>query len=169
MADNFINCNTFQGIALQCKTGIGGIKNAWISAYSGFSFIQDAQNIVTGVTTGATTLYEITPARTSSNVVEDQVIDNTNTTYKQTITLMFVDDSQMRNFVSSLAKSITVLVVQDRKDNFKIYGTENGLQLHSTHNTGTVETDKNAYTLVFEGTEAYAAPYVSASVMTPFM
>ena len=168
MADIVIGCNVFENIPLQCKTGIGGIKNCWISSYSGFSITENATNIVTGITTGTTTLYEITPARTSSSIVEDQAIDNTNTVFKQTITLVFVDDSTMRNFVASIAKSIVVVVIEDRKGQYKIYGTENGLQVATTQNSGTVESDKNSWTIKLEGSEAYNAPIVSASVMVPF-
>ena len=165
-----IGCNVFETISLQCKDSVGGIKKAWVGAFEDFEFSATTASTVVTITTGHTTLYQVVPARTSSSAVESQAVDNTNTLWKQTVSLVFVkNQATLRNFVASIAKSTTVVVVQDRNDSFWLYGSDNGCQVGSDQGTGTVESDKNIWTIKFEATESYPALYVSASAMSPFL
>lgn len=179
MSSNNITCNVFQQILLPCKDNIGGIKNAWITDFEHFGYTvttssigaSDYNTIVTFATSsGSTGIYQITPARTSGNTTEDQVVDTTNTLWKQVVTLVYPkNQASIRNFVQSLGKSTIVCIVQDRNNLFWAYGTDNGLQVSTKHQTGTVESDKNTWTFGFEGTEAYPALPVSAATMLPFI
>jgi hypothetical protein len=170
MAETSITCNVFSSIGIGCKDNIGGVKNAWVGSYNGFSFTIDSGHTVTGITTGTTTLYQITPVRTSSSATEAQPENNTNTTFEQTITLVYSKNQvTLRNFVASLAKSITVCVLQDRNNNFWLYGSDNGLQTASDQSTGTNENDPNSWTIKLHSIEQYPALPVSAAAILPFI
>lgn len=171
MATN-IGCNIFEAISLQCKSNIGGIKAGWIGSFDSLeSYTQDVDSIVTGMTIASgSTLYQMIPARASSNATEAQAVDNTNTLWTQSISLLFSkNQATLRNFITSIAKSVTIVILQDRNNNFWLYGSDNGCQSATDQATGTAEGDKNTWTIKFEAKESYPALLVSASVMAGYI
>lgn len=170
-----INCNTFTNISIECKTSIGGCKKLFVGAFDGFSYTLsgttgDSAGLVTVLTTGLTTLYELNPVRYSATVTETQAIDTTNSLWAQSIISTFIkNEASKRNLMLSLGKSIVVAVVLDKNDRYWLYGANNGLDVATTHTSGAAAADKNIWTVTMEGNESQPAFEVSATAMTPFL
>ena len=171
MASNTVLCNQFQAVPAQCKTNMGGVKRAWITTWDQFAFTTDATGLTTAIFSGATAIYEIIPARASSSFNQEQVIDNTNTMYKQTVELHIPNyKAYIRNLIWSLAQTPGIVTInQTRNDQFFLFGSENGLQFGSKVASGVAEGDKKETIMTFEGIEAYPALEIDPSVMTPYI
>ena len=148
-------CELSTGFTLDCKDGIGGIKQIVLldkATLSSFSF--DANEIVTainGVSSGELYTYEL-PTQTGS--FEETINfnrDNGTVFYTQTVNVMLQKlSAEKRLELQNVATARVIVFVEDTNGNWWAVGYEYGADLSTaTAATGTVLGDMNGFTLAF--------------------
>jgi hypothetical protein len=148
-------CELTTGFTLDCKDGIGGIKQIVLvdkTLVTGFTL--DANEIVTtilGPASGDLFTYEL-PTQTGS--FEETINfnrDNGTVFYTQTVNVMLHKLSAAKRLeLQTVAHARVIVFVQDTNGNWWAVGYESGADLStSTAGTGTALGDANGYTLAF--------------------
>lgn len=148
-------CELSTGFTLDCKDGIGGIKQIVLvdkTLVSSFSF--DANEVVTtivGPASGDLFTYEL-PTQTGS--FEETINfnrDNGTVFYTQTVNVMMHKLSASKRLeLQTVATARVIVFVLDTNGNWWAVGYENGADLStSTAGTGTALGDMNGFTLAF--------------------
>ena len=147
-------CELSTGFTLDCKDGIGGIKQIVLVDQSIVEFDLDANEVVTeiiGVVSGDLYTYEL-PTQTGS--FEETIIFNRDAGtifYTQTVNVMLNKLSAAKRLeLQNVAQARVVVFVQDTNNNWWAVGYEYGADLStSTAATGATLGDMNGYTLAF--------------------
>ena len=148
-------CELSTGFTLDCKDGIGGIKQIVLvdkTLVTGFTL--DANEIVTtilGPASGDLYTYEL-PTQTGS--FEETINfnrDNGTVFYTQTVNVMMHKLSASKRLeLQTVATARVIVFVLDTNGNWWAVGYENGADLStSTAGTGTALGDMNGFTLAF--------------------
>jgi hypothetical protein len=148
-------CELNSGFTLDCKNGIGGIKQIVLldqNLVTGFTL--DASNIITaiaGPTDADLYTYEL-PTQTGS--FEETINfnrDNGTVFYTQTVNVMLHKLSAAKRLeLQAVAQARVIVFVLDTNGNWWAVGYENGADLSTaTAATGTALGDANGYTLAF--------------------
>ena len=148
-------CELSTGFTLDCKDGIGGIKQiVLVDKTEVTSFTLDASEVVTainGPASGDLYTYEL-PTQTGS--FEETINfnrDNGTVFYTQTVNVMLQKLSSAKRLeLQSVAQARVIVFVEDTNGNWWAVGYEYGADLSTgTAGTGTVLGDMNGYTLAF--------------------
>jgi hypothetical protein len=148
-------CELSTGFTLDCKDGIGGIKQIVLVDKTQVSSINvDANEIVTainGPVAGDLYTYEL-PTQTGS--FEETINFNRDAGtifYTQTVNVMLQKLSSAKRLeLQNVATARVIVFVEDTNGNWWAVGYEYGADLStSTAATGTVLGDMNGYTLAF--------------------
>jgi hypothetical protein len=148
-------CELTQGFTLDCKDGVGGVKQiVLVDKNNVTSFTLDANEIVTvinGAVSGDLFTYEL-PTQTAS--FEETINfnrDNGTVFYTQTVNVMLHKLSSAKRLeLQTVAKARVYVFVLDANDNWWAVGYESGADLStSTASTGTALGDMNGFTLAF--------------------
>jgi len=148
-------CELSIGFTLDCKSGIGGIKQiVLVDKTNVTSFTLDASEVVTainGAVLGDLFTYEL-PTQTGS--FEETINfnrDNGTVFYTQTVNVMLQKLSAEKRFeLQSVAQARVIVFVEDTNGNWWAVGYEYGADLSTaTAATGTVLGDANGFTLAF--------------------
>ena len=148
------NCELSTGFLLDCKDGVGGIKQIvlteWNTDYP-FDVTLDAQEIITGLPAGDLWTYEL-PTQTAS--FEETINFNRDAGtifYTQTVNVMLQKLSSAKRLeLQSVATTRVVVFVNDANNNWWAVGLDHGADLSTaTGATGTVFGDAHGYTLAF--------------------
>ena len=147
-------CELSTGFTLDCKDGIGGIKQIVLVDQSIVEFDLDANEVVTeiiGVVSGDLYTYEL-PTQTGS--FEETINFNRDAGtifYTQTVNVMLNKLSAAKRLeLQNVAQARVVVFVQDTNNNWWAVGYEYGADLStSTAATGATLGDMNGYTLAF--------------------
>jgi hypothetical protein len=148
-------CELSTGFTLDCKDGIGGIKQiVLVDKTEVTSFTLDANEIVTainGPASGDLYTYEL-PTQTGS--FEETINfnrDNGTVFYTQTVNVMLNKLSSAKRLeLQNVATARVIVFVEDTNGNWWAVGYEYGADLSTgTAGTGTVLGDMNGYTLAF--------------------
>jgi hypothetical protein len=148
-------CELSTGFTLDCKDGIGGIKQiVLVDKTEVTSFTLDANEIVTainGPASGDLYTYEL-PTQTGS--FEETINfnrDNGTVFYTQTVNVMLQKLSSAKRLeLQNVAQARVIVFVEDTNGNWWAVGYEYGADLStSTAATGAVLGDMNGYTLAF--------------------
>ena len=161
-----------QGFILNCKDGIGGIKQIVLvdkALVSSFSF--DGSEVITtivGPASGDLFTYEL-PTQTGS--FEETINfnrDNGTVFYTQTVNVMLHKLSAAKRLeLQTVATARVVVFVLDTNGNWWAVGYENGADLStSTAGTGTALGDMNGFTLAFTHEAAKRAYLLSGAPST---
>jgi hypothetical protein len=172
-----MSCALTQGFNLDCREGVGGIKETYIIETENISAVTETSGIVTAITkaTGKR-FWKYKLVRETSNATETITGSEANGTlfYAQQVQLIINRrQASVRNEIMLLAKNrLTLVVVENQLDSTTgnnrawLYGRVDGLLLNSgTSDTGTAWADRNGYTLPFAGNEVELAPEVQYSVL----
>jgi len=162
-------CELNSGFTLDCKNGIGGIKQIVLldqSLVTGFTL--DASNIITaiaGPTEADLYTYEL-PTQTGS--FEETINfnrDNGTVFYTQTVNVMLHKlSAAKRKELQAVAQARVIVFVLDTNGNWWAVGYENGADLSTaTAATGTALGDANGYTLAFTHEAAVRAYQMSGA------
>lgn len=172
-----ISCALTQGYALDCSTGIGGLKEVYIIELPNISAITESSGVVTAITkTTGKRFWKYSLVRETSNATENITGNEQNGTlfYNQQVQIILNRrQASVRNEVMLLAQNNLVMVGVENQLNPAtgqprafLYGKTQGLKLASgTSETGTAWGDRNGYTLPFAGNEPELAPEVQYSVL----
>ena len=162
-------CELSTGFTLDCKDGIGGIKQiVLVDKTEVTSFTLDANEIVTainGPASGDLYTYEL-PTQTGS--FEETINfnrDNGTVFYTQTVNVMLQKLSSAKRLeLQNVAQARVIVFVEDTNGNWWAVGYEYGADLStSTAATGAVLGDMNGYTLAFVHETAKRAFKLSGS------
>jgi len=171
---SFANCYATSNICRGCRDNVGGVKRAYVVAgcVTGTTENGDQEILTVGAVSG--TVYSFEVEKNTSNFVETITasIENGTVLYQQTLNLVFLKLQQdTRNQIKLLAQNTNLKMFVETNEGTIWYLGENfGLALTSgTAETGTLYTDRNGYSLIFEGFEkepakALAVPMASALV-----
>jgi hypothetical protein len=148
-------CELSTGFTLDCKDGIGGIKQiVLVDKTEVTSFTLDASEVVTvinGPASGDLYTYEL-PTQTGS--FEETINFNRDAGtifYTQTVNVMLNKLSAAKRLeLQNVATARVIVFVEDTNGNWWAVGYEYGADLSTgTAGTGTVLGDMNGYTLAF--------------------
>jgi hypothetical protein len=162
-------CELSTGFTLDCKDGIGGIKQiVLVDKTEVTSFTLDANEVVTlivGPSAGELYTYEL-PTQTGS--FEETINfnrDNGTVFYTQTVNVMLQKLSSAKRLeLQNVAQARVIVFVQDTNGNWWAVGYEYGADLSTaTASTGTTLGDANGYTLAFVHEAAVRAYKLSGS------
>lgn len=162
-------CALTQGYTLDCKEGIGGIKNAYFIAFNDVSSIVEASGVVTGLTkaTGKR-FYKYQLAQETANFSDNlqSNIQNGTLFYEHTLQIILNNrTTAIRNEILLLAKNTVIAVVQDYNDRYWLLGKQAGLDVsEGGGGSGTARADRNGFTLTFKGMEKELAVEVNSTV-----
>jgi hypothetical protein len=148
-------CELSTGFTLDCKDGIGGIKQIVLTDFTNVdSFTLDANEVVTSILANNANeiyTYEL-PTQTGS--FEETINfnrDNGTVFYTQTVNIMLQKLSAAKRLELQNVATVRVIVfVNDTNNNWWAVGYESGADLSTgTAATGTALGDANGYTLAF--------------------
>jgi len=161
---------TITGRAFPCKTGVGGIKRVWVSAYADQDWTAIANGAVTGVTTGQTLFgFELTKNSGSLQQTVNSSIENGTVFFEQTLTMVMpLIDASSNDELYELMKGRLSVLVQDANDNLLIMGYNEGVEVSGGDvGTGTAKGDLNGYNLTFVAHEPLPAPLLASTAGVP--
>jgi len=169
-------CALTTGFTLDCREGIGGLKEVYIIEKANVTTVTESSGMVTAITkaTGKR-FWKYQLVRETANAVETITGNEQNGTiyYDQTVNIVLNKrQASVRNEIMLLAKNFLMIVGVENQESSSgvnrafLYGRTQGLQLLSgTAETGTAWGDRNGYTLPFNGKEAEMAPEVDAATV----
>lgn len=163
-------CALTQGFNLDCREGIGGLKEVYVIEQANIDEITEVSGVVTAITkvTGKR-FWKYSLVRETSNATETITGNEQNGTifYDQTVQIVINKrTASVRNEILLLAKNFLTVIGVENSGKAFLYGREQGMQLLTgTSETGTAWGDRNGYTLPFNGKEKELAPEVQASVL----
>lgn len=165
-----MSCALTQGFALDCREGVGGLKEVYIIELANISAITESSGVVTAITKATgTRFWKYSLVRETSNATENIVGNEQNGTiyYDQQVQIIINKrQASVRNEILLLAKNFLAIVGVENGGKAFLYGRVQGLQLLTgTSETGTAWADRNGYTLPFAGKETELAPEVSSAVI----
>ena len=163
-------CALTQGFSIDCREGMGGLKELYIIELNNVSGITQASGVVTAITkqTGKR-FWKYQQLAQTAQATEDITGSDENGTvfYAQSIEA-FLNKMQasVRNEVYLLAQNRLVIVTVDRNGKSFLYGKTLGLTLNTGQgSSGKAYGDRNGYGLTFTGAEKEPAPEVDSSVI----
>ena len=172
----YFDCALTQGYELDCREGIGGLKEVYIIEHGNVTAVTEVSGVVTTITKATgTRFWKYSLVRETSNAVETISGNEQNGTifYDQTVNIILNKrQASVRNEVLILARNFLMIVGVENQLNSSdqnrafLYGKDQGLQLlQGQSETGTAWVDRNGYTLPFNGKEQLLAPEVEYSVL----
>lgn len=163
-------CALTQGFTLDCRDGIGGLKEVYIIEKGNVSSVTESSGTITAITklTGKR-FWKYQLVRETSSSLENIVGNEQNGTlyYDQTVTIVLNKrQASVRNEIMLLAQNFLMIVGVENNGSAFLYGREQGVQLLTGNGgTGTAWGDRNGYSLPFNGKEKELAPEVLAAVI----
>lgn len=165
-----MSCALTQGMVLDCKDSIGGIKAVWFIAAGDVSAVAEASGVVTAITKASgKVFYKYQLVKNSSSLTENvnANVQNGTVFYAQELSIVLNKmQANTRNEILLLAKNNLLAVLEDANGKYWLLGKENGLDLSAGSSaTGTAQADRNGYTLTFSGGEKALAPEVTSTLI----
>src|SRR3990167_724249 len=158
---------------VDCKDGIGGIKEIKIKAHPGLAEIEANFTIssgsVTAIATGSQSLWytytvEKETASASDNPTSNQ--PNGSTFWTQEFKLILNKMSARLNYeIQQLARNRLLIAVRDMNDRYFIIGLKYGADLTAgTATTGTARGDRSGYDLTFTAKEDLPTQDITSAI-----
>lgn len=162
-------CVLSQGMTIDCRDSIGGVKAVWFIAHGNVSAVTEASGIVSAITkTGV--FYKYNLVKSTASFVENinVSVENGSVGYAPELNIVLNKmQANTRNEIMLLAQNVLMAIVQDMNGKYWLLGKLNGLDISAgTAGTGTAMTDRNGYTLTFSGVEPQLAPEVASAVIS---
>lgn len=161
-------CALSQGMTIDCRDSIGGVKAVWFIAHANVSAVTEASGVVSTITkTGV--FYKYNLVKSTASLVENinVSVENGSVGYAPELTIVLNKmQANTRNEIMLLAQNVLMAIVQDMNGKYWLLGKQNGLDISAgTSGTGTAMTDRNGYSLTFTGVEPALAPEVASGVI----
>jgi hypothetical protein len=161
-----MSCALSQGFVLDCRDGIGGVKEFFISQHEGVT-LTVSNGVVTGI--DGATWFEYDQYKNTSEI-DEQVLPSTEngTNYiRQTVKLVLNKrEVSVRNEIMILAKARVMIIEVAKDGRCWLFGADTGLALQTgTAKSGKAAADRSGYEIEFEGIEPELAYEVSDEVM----
>lgn len=168
-------CALTQGYNLDCREGIGGIKEVYIIELANVSEITETSGVVTAITKeSGKRFWKYSLVRETSNTTETLNGNEQNGTFYVTQQVQIIlnkRQASVRNEIMLLAKNNLIIIAVDnavpgQTAKAWMFGKTQGLILaQGTSDSGTAWADRNGYTLPFTGNEPELAPEVQYSLI----
>jgi hypothetical protein len=163
-----MSCIIDNGYTLGCNT-IGGVEKVWIGTYDADSaYAFDADNVITGVTSG-TTVYLFEQDMEFAGLIQTGQFSRENGTvfYESVLSVKFTNlDADLRNTILALGKAPVVAAVKSNAGLFYYLGVETaGRATEGTASLGVAMGDMNGATLSFTFRSANGAYLIEESVL----
>ena len=163
-----MSCIIDNGYTLGCNT-IGGVEKVWIGTYDADSaYTYDADNVITGVTSG-TTVYLFEQDMEFAGLIQTGQFSRENGTvfYESVLSVKFTNlDADLRNTILALGKAPVVAAVKSNAGLFYYLGVETaGRATEGTASLGVAMGDMNGATLSFTFRSANGAYLIEESVL----
>lgn len=164
-------CALTQGFTIDCREGMGGLKELYIMELNNVSGITASSGVITAITKASgKRFWKYQQLAQTAQATEEITGSDENGTvfYAQSIEI-FLNKMQasVRNEVKLLAKNRIVIVTVDRNGKAFLYGETLGLTLNTgTGSSGRANGDRNGYGLTFTGAEPDPAQEVDSSIIT---
>lgn len=147
-----MSCIIDNGYTLGCAS-IGGVEKVWIGTYTSDAvYAQDANMVITGVTSGST-VYLFEQDMEYAGLNQNGVFTRENGTvlYESVLSVKFIDlDYELRNTVLALGKAPIFAVVKSNSGQFFALGVESaGRATEGVASLGVAMSDLNGATLSF--------------------
>jgi hypothetical protein len=161
-------CDLSAGRLEPCKDSIGGLKKVFF-LNSGFTTVEDVEDMITDINDGATTPGAVTlyqyDLKDASNMEETITSSReTGTTFfEQVVNLVLKKlDNTTRKEVKMMAYGMPALILWDNNDNLLLVGKERGTDVTGgSITTGTALGDLSGYTIALTGREKEPANFVT--------
>ncbi len=163
-------CALTQGFTLDCRSGVGGIKEVYIMEVGNVTSYTESSGVITAITkvTGKR-FWKYAQVRETSTADETITGSEQNGTifYAQKVDVVFTKRTvNARNEIMLLAQNHVVIVAIDNTGAGWLYGRVQGLMLNAgSAPQGTAWGDRNGYVLNFTGNEVELAPQVDAATI----
>lgn len=163
-----MSCIINQGYQLGCST-IGGVEKVWIGTYSANStYAFDADNIITGVTSGVTVyLMEQDIEFAGLNQTGNFSRENGTVFYETALSVKFIElDADLRNLMIALGRAPIFAVVKSNAGEYYACGVESaGRATEGVGSVGTAQSDMNGVTFTFTWRSANGAFLLDPAVL----
>lgn len=156
-------CDLTTGFTLGCRDNTGGTKRIFVLNFDpSISYTVSGTDVVTGMTSSnPIVFFKYDLQKNTAELTEAQEMTAENETIGYTPTINFVFnklDTPKRNELLLLARTASVVIVEDRNGRYWIVGKEAGLDMtSSTRGTGINITDRNGSSVALVGSES--APF----------
>lgn len=150
---------TLSGIARDCSSNIGGIKNAYIANFDDVTAITEATNKITAITMATSAKFKKYHFRKGTGSVTStlNVDPTTGVNFVQSeIILQFSKmETTKRIEIAALAQAELAVIIEDMNGLFWYYGRQEGVSASAgTGQTGTARTDGNYYQITLQDNDA---------------
>ena len=166
MACDFI---TKGKLATACMNSIGGVKNFYFALWGdyGFKVVNGEINEI-GLFVGSLFKYEVTGNANSFTETLNTSMENMTAFVTQVASATFQGlDKDLQVQLSLLAKSRTLVFIEDYNDNIKLMGLTNGAYGSAgTSVTGAAKGDLSGYTIELTAEEKELAPFLASAAKT---
>lgn len=164
-------CALTQNYVLDCREGLGGIKNVWLIAHANVTSVTEASGIVSAIGKSSGKIfykYELVKNTGSLTETITSSVENGTVFYAQELSIVLNKlQANTRNEILLLAKNTLMAVVEDANGKYWLLGRLNGIDVTGgTAATGVAQGDRNGYTLTFTGGEKELAPEVASAVIS---
>jgi hypothetical protein len=163
-----MSCIIDQGWLLSCNT-VGGVEKMWIGTWSADATYQyDANNIVTGVTSGVT-VYEMEGDIEFFGLVQTLSASRENGTvfYESALSSKFIHlTAELRNLIVALGKAPLFAVVKANSGEYFVLGVETaGRATEGMAQLGVLLGDMNGASMTFSWKSASGAYLLDPAVL----
>ena len=161
---------TLAGLAKDCTSNIGGIKNAYIANVDDVDTITETTNKITAITMVSTKKFKQYAFRKGTGSVTStlNVDPTTGVNFVQTdIVLQFSKmETPKRIELAALSQAELAVIIEDMNGTFWYYGRKEGVTASAgTGQTGTARTDGNYYQITLQDNDETWPLEVDADVI----
>lgn len=162
---------TLSGIARDCTSNIGGIKNAFIANFDDVTAVTETSNKVSDITMASSKKFKKYHFRKGTGSVTStlNVDPTTGVNFVQSdIILQFSKmETTKRIEIAALAQAELAVIIEDMNGLFWYYGRQEGVSASAgTGQTGTARTDGNYYQITLQDNDASFPLEVDSSIIT---
>ena len=166
-----MGCKITTEILRGCRANRGGIKKVYIANFDDLVSVSPVVSddltdtgFITAISMAGSPAagfyrYEFTKDSSSFTQTFSQDIASETGGWVQSLNLIFAkNEATKRNAVKMLGQNSTLIIVEDANKRFWLVGEESGMELTAAESSsGVLMTDKNGYSVTFEGRERFAA------------
>lgn len=162
---------TLSGIARDCTSNIGGIKNAFIANFDDVTAVTETLNKISDITMASSKKFKKYHFRKGTGSVTStlNVDPTTGVNFVQSdIILQFSKmETTKRIEIAALAQAELAVIIEDMNGLFWYYGRQEGVSASAgTGQTGTARTDGNYYQITLQDNDASFPLEVDSSIIT---
>lgn len=168
-------CDLTTGFLLGCRDNTGGIKRIYIANFDAkTTYTVSPTDTITGMTSSnPIEFFQYDLQKNTAELIEAQEMTPENETIGYTPTINFVFnklDTPKRNELLLLARTASVVIVEDRNGKYWIVGRDSGMDMTtSSRGTGINITDRNGSTVTLIGAETFPFQEIDFSAFSSYI